>query len=70
MPIYEFKCNNCHHRMEKLCSIGESGHNLQCPQCGKTALSRVMSSFSYTGSRAGGTSCNSCSSGSCSSCTH
>lgn len=72
MPIYEFRCGNCGKRIEKLCSVGESGQNLQCPHCGKPGLDRVMSSFSAAGLDGGrsSTSCGSCRSGNCSSCGH
>lgn len=73
MPIYEFRCIGCGRRFDKLCSMGESGENLNCPECGTKGSKRVMSSFSATGTGGGkeaGSGCGSCSSNNCSSCGH
>ncbi|MTI85114.1 MAG: zinc ribbon domain-containing protein [Firmicutes bacterium] len=74
MPIYEFRCQKCEHRFEKLCSMGEDGKNLNCPECGASNPNRVMSAFRAQGSKgeenSGGASsrCGSCSSSNCGSC--
>ncbi|WP_166511309.1 FmdB family zinc ribbon protein [Desulfallas thermosapovorans] len=76
MPIYEFRCHKCGHRFEKLCSMGESGANIQCPACSAPAPQRVMSGFCKKGSGdpvtggGGGGGCSTCSSSNCSSCGH
>ena len=31
MPLYEFECQNCHHRFEKIQSV--SAPDPQCPKC-------------------------------------
>ncbi|MDA8337120.1 MAG: zinc ribbon domain-containing protein [Peptococcaceae bacterium] len=75
MPIYEFRCEKCGRRFERLCSLGESGENLRCPECGSPAPRRVMSGFaaggSGSGSNASGASaggCSGCAGGSCATC--
>ena len=71
MPIYEFRCEKCGRRFEKLCALGESGQNLRCPECGSPAPKRVMSGFAAatgteTAAASGG--CSGCAGGSCSTC--
>ncbi len=79
MPIYEFKCHSCGRRFERLCSMGETGENLACPQCGTAGPRRVMSGFSAKRSGkddlgapgyGGGSGCSGCSSTNCGSCGH
>ncbi len=73
MPLYEFRCHQCEQRFEKLCSMGESGANIQCPACLAKVAARVMSGFSSsrTGEQmteeSGG--CSGCSSANCSTCS-
>ncbi len=76
MPIYEFKCNSCAEKFEKLLSINYNKEELECPSCGGNNPGRLMSAFAATGtqkpvySSAGGGSsaCTSCSSKQCSTC--
>ncbi len=80
MPIYEFKCQSCGHRFEKLCNLGDSGENLDCPRCETTGPRRVMSGFAAktsgkggdgpSGGMSGGSGCGGCTSASCGSCGH
>ncbi|RDV82921.1 FmdB family zinc ribbon protein [Ammonifex thiophilus] len=70
MPIYEFRCQACGYRFERLCPMGETGENLTCPACGAKAPLRVMSAFTTKGVESGsGSSCSSCTSTSCSTCS-
>ncbi|KAF1084818.1 Zinc ribbon domain protein [Sporotomaculum syntrophicum] len=73
MPFYEFRCHQCGLRFEKLCSMDESGANIQCPACSAGAPARVMSGFNSIGTgdkvTGGGGSCSGCSSANCSSCS-
>jgi len=80
MPVYEFRCQKCNKKFEKLCAIGETGENLKCPACGAGAPKKIISSFvarSVVGSAnssdsvsssGSGSACSSCSSTNCSSC--
>ncbi|WP_027364841.1 FmdB family zinc ribbon protein [Desulfotruncus alcoholivorax] len=77
MPIYEFRCDKCGNRFEKLCSLGENGKELKCPKCSAVGAHRVMSGFTKKSSggtevigSGGGSGCGSCSSTNCSSCGH
>ena len=45
MPIYEYRCNNCHRRVSIL--VRSSCGSLEtCPNCGSTELNRLFSTFS------------------------
>lgn len=75
MPIYEFKCQSCGRRFEKLCSLGEKGEGFSCPACGASGPRRVMSGFVSHGAgqdsgSSGGSGCAGCSSTNCGSCGH
>ncbi|RQD73376.1 MAG: zinc ribbon domain-containing protein [Candidatus Syntrophonatronum acetioxidans] len=68
MPIYEFKCTSCQHKMEKLCKMGEDGSSFTCPQC-EGRVQKVLSLFRSSGTDSGGSGgCGPCTSTSCSSC--
>ena len=46
MPLYEFKCRECHHRFEEL--IGHHGlaaDEVKCPECKADKPQRVISSY-------------------------
>lgn len=73
MPIYEFKCLNCDHDFEELCSMGSN--SVKCPLCASLETKRKVSVFSAksTGSEgtksiASGHSCGTCHGGSCGTC--
>lgn len=42
MPIYEYACNNCEHRLDALQKISDQPL-LVCPECGESALKRLLS---------------------------
>lgn len=47
MPIYEFQCNKCEKRFEKILSLSESSKNIEC-NCPKKAPSKkVVSAPSF-----------------------
>jgi len=64
MPIYEYKCENCGERFEKLIYNDEK---IECPKCGSEKVRKLISLFTTSGISSG-SSCSSCSGGSCSSC--
>ncbi|MBU4534007.1 MAG: zinc ribbon domain-containing protein [Eubacteriales bacterium] len=78
MPIYEFRCDKCGHRFEKLCPMGETGENVKCPECDQVYPRKLVSGFAAPGApRAdggdgadggGGASCSGCSASSCAGC--
>jgi len=51
LPIYEYRCESCDHRMEKLQKMSE-GVLVDCPECERPALKRLISAsaFRLTGS--------------------
>ena len=45
MPVYEYRCNNCHRRVSILVR-SFSGSSVTCPNCGSRELNRLFSTFS------------------------
>lgn len=44
MPIFEYKCPNCHHQMEILeKTMNPPAH--KCPECAKVNLEKQISTF-------------------------
>ena len=71
MPVFEFKCEGCGDRFERLVFAASS--SVSCPNCGSTELEKLPSTFGMSGVERQTTSaaaCGSCSAGSCSSCGH
>jgi len=46
MPIYEYECTKCAHKMEALQKMSEKPL-LDCPACGKPGLSKLVSAASF-----------------------
>ena len=46
MPIYEYECGVCGHRLEVLQRLGEPAPS-GCPACGKAALRKLMSAAGF-----------------------
>ncbi len=46
MPIYEYKCTECQHRLEKLQRMSEDPLK-DCPECGQSALTKLVSAASF-----------------------
>ncbi|MEW6621703.1 MAG: zinc ribbon domain-containing protein [Bacillota bacterium] len=44
MPLYDFKCNSCEKKFEKLVPINER-ENVKCPECG----CKAEQLFTFTG---------------------
>ena len=42
MPIYEYQCGSCHHRLEKLQKISDKALTI-CPECEEESLSKNIS---------------------------
>jgi putative FmdB family regulatory protein len=45
MPIFEYKCESCGTKFEKLLRRSDDLSALQCPDCGERHLSQQMSTF-------------------------
>jgi len=46
MPIYEYKCTECQHRLEKLQKMSDDLLK-DCPECGQSALTKLVSASSF-----------------------
>ena len=46
MPIYEYRCESCEHRLEKLQKMSE-GDLIDCPECKNPALKRLVSAAAF-----------------------
>ena len=46
MPIYEYACNTCGHRLEAMQKMSEAPLT-DCPQCGKSALTKLISAAGF-----------------------
>lgn len=43
MPVYDFRCTDCHHRFEIFLTYTEyDQHHARCPQCDSTSIQRVI----------------------------
>ncbi len=69
MPIYEFRCEKCGTKFEKLMSASNGGMP-ECPGCGGAYVKKLFSVFGFSsGSKTSfGDGCGSCSSSDCSTC--
>jgi putative FmdB family regulatory protein len=45
MPIYEYECHGCRRRVSLLVMRPSTAAPPECPRCGSTSLSRLMSRF-------------------------
>lgn len=43
MPIYEYRCENCGSKFEKL--VRRQGDAVECPSCGASRLKQELSTF-------------------------
>jgi len=46
MPIYEYKCTQCEHRLEKLQRMSDDPLK-DCPECGNSTLAKLVSASSF-----------------------
>ena len=46
MPIYEYRCTDCGHRLEALQRLADQPL-LVCPACGKESLTKLMSAVGF-----------------------
>lgn len=46
MPIYEYQCEQCHHKLEKLQKISDAPLTM-CPACEKPALTKLVSAAGF-----------------------
>ncbi len=75
MPIYEYVCLNCKHQFEAIRPMSQADAPIACQKCGAEDIRRRISLFfAESGGKAvagmSEPSCDSCSSGNCSTCGH
>lgn len=46
MPIYEYQCESCEHKMESLQKISDEPLK-ECPSCNKPALKKIISAAGF-----------------------
>ena len=46
MPIYEYKCSECEHTLEKLQKMSDDPI-VDCPECGKPGLEKMISAAGF-----------------------
>ena len=46
MPIYEYQCDNCGHKLEKLQKISDEPLKI-CPQCSNHSLKKLVSAAAF-----------------------
>ncbi|HET7174805.1 MAG TPA: zinc ribbon domain-containing protein [Gammaproteobacteria bacterium] len=46
MPIYEYACSTCGHRLEVLQKVSDAALR-KCPECGKSTLHKLISAPSF-----------------------
>jgi putative FmdB family regulatory protein len=66
MPIYEYVCEDCGTKFEKLVLRASGQGELACPSCGKSRLAQQLSTFSaHAGSSPSQSAMPQCPSGGC-----
>jgi putative FmdB family regulatory protein len=45
MPIYEYRCEDCGAKFEKLVRRAAEGSGVECPSCGRNHLKQEFSTF-------------------------
>ncbi|MBN2056975.1 zinc ribbon domain-containing protein [bacterium] len=70
MPMYEFRCQSCHVKFEKL--VRGAAEQPHCPDCDSHSVKKCFSAFGFKSSGAfipsSGATCGGCTSHSCSTC--
>ena len=56
MPIYEYSCDNCGHKFDKLVSFSNRDQ-IECPECKSKETKKLMSAFASSGSGSSVASC-------------
>jgi putative FmdB family regulatory protein len=54
MPLYEYRCQCCGTRFERLVRAAVDAQSILCPQCQSAAVERVLSLFARTGGATAG----------------
>jgi putative FmdB family regulatory protein len=65
MPLYEYECEDCGNRHEKLVSLSEAGQGMKCPKCGSKSVRKLMSVIASAGGRSDASEGPACPTGTC-----
>lgn len=68
MPIYTYLCKRCSKKFDFLVGVSQEKNQLKCPFCDSREVGKILTGFSIAGRGKGGSKCNSCSGGACSTC--
>ncbi len=49
MPLYEYRCEKCGERFEKLRRMQDADREVECPHCESEEVERLLSSFATGG---------------------
>ncbi|NTU82018.1 MAG: zinc ribbon domain-containing protein [Chloroflexales bacterium] len=60
MPLYEYHCQECGERFEKLLRMSDDAKAVRCPACAGASVERLLSSFATSGKQSGASSAASC----------
>ena len=53
MPIYEYRCEKCGKKFEKLRRMADADREMECPDCQSTKIARMQSAFATAGCGSG-----------------
>lgn len=54
MPLYEYHCQECGERFEKLLRMSDDPKAVRCPACTSAIVERLLSSFATGGNKQSG----------------
>ena len=54
MPLYEYQCEECGDRFERLVSLREAAQRSKCPKCGSKSVRKLMSAVASISSKSDG----------------
>ncbi len=54
MPLYEYQCEECGDRFEKLVSLRDATRRSKCPKCGSKSVRKLMSAVASVSSKSDG----------------
>ena len=66
MPLYEYQCEQCGYRFERLVSLREAARRSKCSKCGSKSVRKLVSVVASVSSKSDGASeCPTCTTGTC-----
>ncbi len=60
MPIYEYRCQECGEKFEKLVRLSTSTSEIECPKCSGRRVEKLISAFSTRTSSTTAASASAC----------